>query len=99
MALFVAIFEDHLDRKAVRDGAMNAHLAWLDRHRSEVRMAGALRPEPDGIATGGLWIIEAATRAEAERICTEDPFFKEGLRKSFKLESWSRGFPEEPVTL
>jgi uncharacterized protein YciI len=97
--LFAAIFEDHLDRKAVRDAAMAAHLAWLDRHRKQVLMAGALRPEPDGTATGGLWIIEAASRAEAERICTEDPFFTSGLRKSFRLESWSRGFPEQPVTI
>jgi uncharacterized protein YciI len=50
-------------------------------------------------ATGGLWLIEAASAEEARRICTEDPFFTEGLRKSFRLESWSKGFPRRPVTL
>jgi uncharacterized protein YciI len=62
-------------------------------------MAGALRPDTGGPATGGLWLIEAANRAEAERICTEDPFYTAGLRKSFRLEAWSRGFPDEPVTI
>jgi uncharacterized protein YciI len=99
MPLFAAVFEDHLDRKAVREGAMEAHMAWLDRHRRQVRMAGALRPSPAGPATGGLWIIEAADLAEAERICTGDPFYTAGLRKSFRLEAWSKGFPDVPVTL
>jgi uncharacterized protein YciI len=99
MPLFAAIFEDHLDRKAVREAAMDAHLVWLDRHKRQVRMAGALRPDTGAPATGGLWIIEAADRAEAERICKGDPFYTEGLRKSFRLEAWSRGFPDEPVTI
>jgi uncharacterized protein YciI len=100
MPLFAAIFEDDLDAAPrVRAVAEDDHVAYLENHRDAVLVAGALRPAPDGIATGGLWIIEAATRKEAERICEEDPFFVRGLRKSYRLESWSKGFPKRPVTL
>ena len=100
MPLFVAIFED--DQEAaprVRAIAEEAHVAWLEDHRAQVLMAGALRPADGGEPTGGLWLIEADTAEIARRICVEDPFYVEGLRKSFRLEAWSRGFPKEPVSI
>jgi uncharacterized protein YciI len=98
--LFAAIFEDDLAAaERVRAVAEDAHVAWLEKHRDRVLVAGALRPTEGGPATGGLWLIEAESAAEARRICTGDPFFTEGLRKSFRLESWSKGFPKKPVTL
>ena len=99
MPLFAAIFEDRVNPEAIRAANEVAHLAWLDRHRAQVRMAGALRSEAGAMPTGGLWIIEAETIEDARRICEEDPFFKAGLRTSLKLLQWSRGFPKEPVTI
>jgi uncharacterized protein YciI len=100
LPLFAAIFEDDMEAaERIRAVAEDAHVAWLEKHRDKVLVAGALRPAEEGPATGGLWLIEAASVEEARRICTEDPFFTEGLRKSFRLESWSKGFPREPVTL
>jgi uncharacterized protein len=98
--LFAAIFEDDpAAAERVRAVAEDDHLAWLDRHRDKVLVAGALRPAEGGPATGGLWLIEAETAEEARRICLEDPFYVQGLRKTFRLESWSRGFPKHPVAL
>jgi uncharacterized protein YciI len=100
MPLFAAIFEDDLAAaERVRAVAEEAHVAWLEKHRDKVLVAGALRPAEGEPATGGLWLITAESAEEARRICTEDPFFVHGLRKSFRLESWSKGFPKEPVTL
>jgi len=98
--LFAAIFEDDPEAaERVRAVAEDAHLAWLEAHREQVLVAGALRPAEGGAATGGLWLIEAETAEEARRICVEDPFYVQGLRKSFRLDAWSRGFPKLPVTL
>jgi len=99
MPLFAAIFEDRADPEAIRAANEAAHLAWLDRHRRQVRMAGALRTESGVTPTGGLWIIEAADIEEARRICEDDPFFKAGLRTGYRLLHWSRGFPKDPVTI
>ncbi len=100
MPLFAAIFEDDLDAAPrVRDVAEDDHVAYLERHCDAVLVAGALRSAPDAEVTGGLWIIDAVTRDAARRICEEDPFFVQGLRKSYRLESWSKGFPRHPVTL
>ena len=54
MPLFVAIFAD--DQEAaprVRAIAEEAHVAWLENHRDQVLMAGALRPADGGEPTGG----------------------------------------------
>jgi uncharacterized protein len=99
MPLFAAIFEDDVEAAPrVRAVAEDAHLAYLGKHRDAVLIAGALRPAPDAVPTGGLWIIEADTREEAARICEADPFFTAGLRKSYRLDSWTKGFPSGPVT-
>jgi uncharacterized protein len=100
MPLFAAIFEDDPGAaERVRAVAEADHLAWLEKHREQVLVAGALRPADGGAANGGLWLIDAETAEEARRICVEDPFYRQGLRKTFRLESWSRGFPKRPVTL
>lgn len=76
---------------------MDAHLAYLDRERERIRVGGSLRDEPDQEAQGGLWIIEANSKAEAERLCHEDPFWTGGLRKSVRLLHWSKAFADRTV--
>jgi uncharacterized protein YciI len=100
LPLFAAIYEDDAaEAPRIRAAFTDEHVAWLEKHADKVRLAGALAPAEGGPPSGGLWLIEADSAEEARRICVEDPFHREGLRKSFRLESWSRGFPKRPVTL
>jgi uncharacterized protein len=66
---------------------------------AHIRITGALRSEPAGAPLGGLWIVEAGSKAEVEALLVGDPFWKQGLRASVDVWHWSRGFPENPVTL
>ena len=58
-------------------------------HREQIRLAGGVRDEPGGPPDGGLWILDnIKDRAEAVRLCEDDPFFTAGLRQSYVLKTW-----------
>jgi uncharacterized protein YciI len=92
MTRWVAVFEDRLDAGAreVRTRCAEAHFAYLARHRDRVLIGGGLRPAPGECYCGGLWVIEAEGREEAVALCENDPFFREGLRRSYSLYVWGK---------
>jgi uncharacterized protein YciI len=82
---WVAIFEDDPARQGVRASHADVHFDYLAAHGDRIRVGGGLREDPAGPFVGGLWVIEAATREEAAQLCEADPYFVEGLRKSYRL--------------
>lgn len=92
--LFVALFDDDPEQLSVRQDRMDAHLAYLDREKDRILVGGSLREAPDQSARGGLWIIEASDRQEAEKLCHGDPFWTGGLRMSVTVLHWSKAFPD-----
>nr|TFG55597.1 MAG: hypothetical protein E4H34_00175 [Hyphomicrobiales bacterium] len=100
MARWVAIFEDDETKaKDVRGKYTQDHLAYLAANKAKILLAGGLRPEPSGSFEGGLWILDVADRNEAMQCVENDPFFKNGLRKSVRVAAWGKAFPEDMVTL
>jgi len=86
---WVAIFEDRPDALAIREANAQAHFDYLERHRDQIRLAGGVRDEPGGPPDGGLWILDnIADRADAVRLCEDDPFFTAGLRAGYVLKAW-----------
>lgn len=86
---WIAIFEDRLGALAIREANAQAHFDYLERHRDQIRLAGGVRDEPGGPPDGALWILDnIADRAEAVRLCEEDPFFTAGLRQGYLLKAW-----------
>ena len=86
---WIAIFEDKPGALDIRAAQAEAHFDYLEQHRDQIRLAGGVRDEPGGPPDGGLWIMDnIADRAEAVRLCEEDPFFTAGLRKSYVLKAW-----------
>ena len=49
-----------------------------------------MRPEPGGKFCGGLWVLEVESRAEAARLCEDDPYFRLGLRTGYRLYAWGK---------
>jgi uncharacterized protein YciI len=90
MPRWAAIFEDHPGGDAIRVAHKAAHLAYLEASRDRVRIAGGLRDPDDAEWSGSLWIIDADTREEAVRIVENDPYFRGGLRQSYRLLAWGR---------
>ena len=94
--LFIVQFEDvyaeQPERLPERAQHMPDHLAFLARHGDRLVAAGALRASADSMPTGGIWILNAQSKAEAEAFYQDDPFWRAGLRKSVQVSHWAQAF-------
>ena len=90
MTRWVAIFEDDPARGNVRVEQRDAHFDYLARNAAKIRIGGGLRRGSDDPWVGGLWVIETDSREEAVKLCEEDPFFQQGLRKGYRIMEWGR---------
>ncbi|MCD7058289.1 YciI family protein [Pelagibacterium xiamenense] len=86
---WVALFEDKKEGAAdIRARFTEAHQAYLRANSDKIVLAGAMRPQPDGVPVGGLWVFEAETKEEVEAIIRQDPFQREGLRSVTRIYAW-----------
>ena len=92
--LYAVRFHDRADSLATRERFLAAHIAWLAERRDSVLVAGSLRTEPGATPVGGLWIVEADSRADVEAIYATDPFWTEGLRERVEIFYWSKALPD-----
>jgi uncharacterized protein YciI len=97
--LFMVRFTDHPDRLAVRQAHMEAHMAWVAAHAGAIRIGGPLRQDPDGPALGAMWLVEAGSAAEIERMLATDPFWVNGLRAGVEILHWKNAVPAGPTTI
>lgn len=97
--LFVVIFKDKLNRSDVRENLLQAHIEWLEEHRAIIPIGGSLRHEPEQNPIGGLWIAEAASKQELEKLVHTDPFFTAGLRESYDILHWSKANEGRKVSI
>ena len=95
---FEDVYADQPERLPERAEHMAGHLAFLAGHGNQVVASGALRPSADGVPTGGIWIINAESKAGVEALCKEDPFWKAGLRKSVQVSHWAKAHWSPPFT-
>jgi uncharacterized protein YciI len=85
---WAAFFTDREDGADIRAAHSAAHQAYLRKYKGTIILAGALRPEPDGVPNGGLWVFEAGSKADVEAIIAEDPFQIHGLRATSEVFAW-----------
>jgi hypothetical protein len=97
--LFIARFTDKPGIDERRAELLQAHFDWLDNNKDKVILAGSLRPDVGGPSLGGLWIIEADSKAGAEQVYQTDPFFANGLRANVELYHYVKANAERKVTL
>lgn len=97
--LFVAKFTDKPDIAERRAELLQAHFDWLAANDHKVLIAGSLRTDVGGPGVGGLWIIEANSKAEAEEVFQTDPFFAEGLRAKVEVFHYMKAHPEKTSTI
>jgi hypothetical protein len=93
--LFVARFTDKPDIAERRAELLEAHFDWLAANDDKVLLAGSLRTDVGGDSLGGLWIIEAESKAGAEQVYQTDPFFANGLRESVEVFHYVKAHPDK----
>lgn len=92
--LFIARFTDQPDIAERRAELLQEHFDWLAANADKVLLAGSLRTDVGGDSLGGLWIIEAGSKAEAEQVYQTDPFFANGLRATVELFHYVKAHPD-----
>ena len=97
--LFILRFTNKPDRANLISQHYPAHVEWLKQRESVILVPGALRTEPDTPPVGGLWIVRADSKAEAEALFQTDPFWVNGLRQSYEIFLWSKAFPDKTVPI
>lgn len=92
--LFVVLFEDNAEAAAeARRTHMQAHLAFLEKHGGQIKTAGPLRTLV-GDGAGGMWVVEAASVEDVDRLVKDDPFWPTGMRKSVRVLEWRQVFAD-----
>jgi len=91
--LYIMVNEDRSDGQAIRirDATRDAHLAYLERHKNIVVLAGGTLAEDGKMRTGSVFIVNVTSREAAEKFSTEEPFRKAGLFKTVKITRMRRG--------
>ena len=89
--LYIMVNEDRTDGQAIRDATREAHLAYLERNKNIVVLAGGTLAEDGKTRTGSVFIINVPSREAADRFSAEEPFRKAGLFKTVKITRMRRG--------
>ncbi len=91
---FIILFEDNPDADPnIREAHMAGHLSFLEDNAHKIRAAGPLS-KSSGEAAGGLWLVDAETERDVERLVRDDPFWPTGLRKSFSIFNWNQVYAD-----
>lgn len=88
--LFAVILTDKPGHAQLRAQHLQAHVDWVAEHQATVLVAGSLRVEPGAVPTGGLWVVEAVSKAAVVDLMKSDPFHTCGLRQSVEVFYWSK---------
>ena len=97
--LFVIRFIDKPNKQEVRKQHLDAHISWLAERKQSILIAGSLREEPSANPVGAVWVVEAESKVDVEKIFMSDPFWKNGLRESVEILYWSKAFPLEQTLI
>jgi hypothetical protein len=92
--LFAVMFTDNPGHGALRAEHLDAHIDWVDDHKDVVLVAGSLRDEPQAVPRGGLWVVEAQSKAAVLELMKTDPFYTCGLRQSVEVLYWSKALQD-----
>ena len=91
--LFAVLLHDKLGQRELRSVHLLAHIEWVACHPDVILVAGSLRSEPEDVPTGGLWVVEAPSKADVLALIEADPFSACGLRESVEVLHWSKAIP------
>jgi len=89
--LYIMVNEDRTDGQAIRDATREAHLAYLERNKNIVVLAGGTLAEDGKTRTGSVFIVNVTSREAAEKFSAEEPFRKAGLFQTVKITRMRRG--------
>lgn len=86
--LFALICTDRPHALEVRLETRSKHLAFIEQHKTQVKVAGPFLSEDGATMVGSLIIIEAESLAAARDFAARDPYALAGLFSSVEIKPW-----------
>ena len=66
------------------------HVDYVSRNAQRIIASGGLFPDDDEFPYGGLIILDVDTRKAAEDYIENDPFFLNGIFKTYTIHRWRK---------
>jgi uncharacterized protein YciI len=88
---FIQTF-DKAGSEDVRSEHRRRHLDYLEATKAKLLACGAKLGETDGKPTGGIYLLDVDTFAEAKAYIEADPFSEVGLFREVSIEPWRKAF-------
>ena len=86
--LYALICTDKPNSSALRAEVRPKHLAYIDSHKANVKIAGPFTSEDGQSMLGSLIIVEAADMAAARVFSANDPYAQAGLFSNVEIKPW-----------
>ncbi|MBP6011409.1 MAG: YciI family protein [Alphaproteobacteria bacterium] len=86
--LYALICTDKPNALAVRMEARSRHLAYIEQHLAQVKIAGPFMSDDGATMAGSLIVIEADDLAAARDFSAKDPYALAGLFQSVEIKPW-----------
>lgn len=86
--LFALICFDNKNSTALRAEVRPKHLAYIERHKARVKIAGPFLSEDGEKMVGSLIIIEADDIDAARAFAEDDPYAQAGLFAEVDVKPW-----------
>ncbi|AWB35491.1 YciI family protein [Orrella marina] len=83
---------DKPDSLALRKHAREAHLAFLDAHKSLLLACGAKLNDDGTDLGGGVYIVDVETREQAQAFIEQDPFYQAQLFADIRIVRWRKAY-------
>ena len=72
-------FDNPVDAQQKRLDALQAHLEWVSKNMSRIKVAGPLRQDGDDKYCGSMFIVEGDSEQDALSFLQSDPYFQAGI--------------------
>ena len=89
---FLILATDKANREMIRDELRGIRIKWLDANKGRILAAGGMVDDHNRHVSGGLLIIDAESRADAEEFANGDPFTAADLYETIKIVRWRKVF-------
>ncbi|WBL19487.1 YciI family protein [Citricoccus sp. NR2] len=91
MPYFIETFDDP-SRAHVRQEAYQAHLDFLAAQAELLLACGAKLDDEEQKTSGGVYLVDLETRAEAEAFIAKDPFYQHHLFATVNVTRWRKAY-------
>jgi uncharacterized protein len=68
------------------------HLSYLDKNKRLLLACGAKLTDEGDNAGGGVYVVDVATREEADAFISNDPFWLAGLFERITVINWRKAY-------